>query len=113
MAGETEKLPRRMACWNCPRYSRVDRRCREGKSNPKRKSDSFAVAETLGIRALCHYNPYREPLAMRMFFPHSPFIIQMAAQSPKTARRSILLKMLSDLIGGAGAPEREAGQGTL
>ncbi|MFK5004352.1 hypothetical protein, partial [Klebsiella pneumoniae] len=34
------------------------------------KSDSIAVAELLGARALCYQNPYRDALALRMHFPH-------------------------------------------
>lgn len=68
-ANETQK---RMTCWQCPRYSRAERRCQDGKANPKSKTDSVAVAESLGLRALCHYNPYRDALALRMHFPHHP-----------------------------------------
>jgi hypothetical protein len=60
---------KRMRCWQCPRYSRAERRCRDSKANPKSKADSVAVAEQLGLRALCHYNPYRDALALRMHFP--------------------------------------------
>jgi hypothetical protein len=77
-----------MACWNCPRYCRTERRCRDGKSNPRRKSDSIAVAEALGLRALCHYNTHRDALALRMFFPLDPFTVQASARSRKRARRS-------------------------
>jgi len=100
-----------MSCWNCPRYSRTERRCREGKANPKRKSDSFAVAESLGIRALCHYNPYREPLAIRMFFPDLPYTIQIAAENKKTARRGLLLRMLIEEISAAANPVSDPTQG--
>ncbi len=60
-----------MHCWNCPRYSRTERSCADGKANPKKKADSVTVAEVLGLRALCHYNPYRDALAARMYFPHT------------------------------------------
>jgi hypothetical protein len=72
---------KRMTCWRCPRYDREARRCRDGKTNPKSKADSIAVAEQLGLRALCHYNPYRDPLARRMHFPERPVPL------PKAARR--------------------------
>ncbi|HLV80866.1 MAG TPA: hypothetical protein VKT32_11320 [Chthonomonadaceae bacterium] len=65
---------KRMACWQCPRYDRETRRCRDGKANPRRKADTVAVAELLGLRALCHYNPYRDGLARRWHFPHQPFL---------------------------------------
>ena len=87
MNTETEKPPRRMSCWNCPRYLREERRCREGKANPKRKSDTFAVAETLGVRTLCHYNVYRDALAMRMFFPSAPDTIRLTAEARDARRR--------------------------
>ncbi len=62
---------KRMHCWNCPRYSRTERVCADGKANPKKKADSVTVAEVLGLRALCHYNPYRDALAARKFFPNT------------------------------------------
>lgn len=68
----------RMACWQCPRYSRAERHCKDGKANPKSKADSVAVAELLGLRALCHYNSYRDTLALRTHFPHR------AAEPPVT-----------------------------
>jgi hypothetical protein len=80
MAAKTE---RRMACWQCPRYSRAERRCLDGKTNPKSKADSVAVAELLGVRALCHYNPYREPLALRMYFPNHPTTRALSARKPR------------------------------
>ena len=86
MAIDPEKPARRMSCWNCPRYSRTDRKCREGKVNPKRKSDTFAVAELLGLRALCHYNPYRDALAMRMFHPSAGITIRHAVETRKARR---------------------------
>jgi len=60
---------RRMTCLKCPRYDREALHCREGKANPRNKPDSVAVAELLGLRALCHYNPYRDGLALQMYFP--------------------------------------------
>jgi len=77
---------KRMACWQCPRYDRETRRCRDGKANPRRKTDSVAVAELLGLRALCHYNPYRDTLARRKHFPRHSFVLTSAgprAWSPK------------------------------
>ena len=73
MAAKKERETKsRMACWHCPRYSRTERSCADGKSNPKKKADSVMVAEVLGLRALCHYNPYRDALAARMYFPNTP-----------------------------------------
>ena len=63
---------KRMTCWKCPRYDKDERRCREGKVNPRSKSDTFTVSELFGIQALCHYNPYRDALAERMFSPGRP-----------------------------------------
>lgn len=77
---------KRMSCWQCPRYSRTERRCRDGKANPKRKSDSVAVAEFLGLRALCHYNPYRDALALRMHFPNHPLTIAVSAPKRRSHR---------------------------
>ena len=72
-----------MTCWQCPRYDRDERRCLDGKANPKRKADSIVVAEMLGLRALCHYNPYRDGLAVRRHFPNDP----QAAAPPKHSLR--------------------------
>ncbi len=58
-----------MACWNCPRYNRAEFHCRDGKANPRKKTDSILVAEVLGIRTLCHYNLYRDAIALRTHFP--------------------------------------------
>lgn len=82
---QTQEKPRRMACWNCPRYSRAERVCADGKANPKKKADSVAVAEFLGLRALCHYNPYRDALAARMYFPKASLGINSV--SPRRQRR--------------------------
>ena len=105
MPTEPDPKPRRMSCWNCPRYSRTDRRCREGKANPRRKSDSFAVAENLGLRALCYYNPYRDPLAMRMFFPTDPATIRFVAQSAKQSRRAARQRKLQQAAAESSEPE--------
>lgn len=64
-----EKPQRRMSCWQCPRYDRTERRCRDGKANPKRQADTMDVAQVLGLQAICHYNPYRDLIALRMYFP--------------------------------------------
>src|SRR5438874_295498 len=83
MAAQGQSEPqKRMACWQCPRYSRTERHCRDGKTNPKKKTDSMAVAEALGVRALCHYNPYRDALALRMHYPALPL-----PAVPKRSRR--------------------------
>lgn len=66
---------KRVTCWTCKRYDRTIRRCLDGKANPKRKSDSFTVAELLGTRALCAFNPYRDGIAMRMAEPSSRLAI--------------------------------------
>jgi hypothetical protein len=60
---------RRRSCWQCSRYDRTERHCRDNKTNPKTKRDSKEVAETLGVQALCLYNLYRDSLALRMYFP--------------------------------------------
>ena len=67
---------KRMSCWQCRRYDRDERLCRDGKANPKRKTDTITVAEVLGLNALCHYNPYRDDLTVRMHFPKDPLAIR-------------------------------------
>jgi hypothetical protein len=100
METEPAKRPKRMSCVKCPRYNKVESRCMEGKANPRRKSDSLLVAEMLGVQALCHYNPYREPLALRMYFPADPFTVQASARY-RSRRRPFAY------LSGAG-PEAEA-----
>ncbi len=65
---------RRTSCWQCRSYDRDARRCRIGKTNPRKKHESLTVAEMMGVQALCLHNPYREPLILRMRHPHSRFI---------------------------------------
>ncbi|HEV2471882.1 MAG TPA: hypothetical protein VGS41_04410, partial [Chthonomonadales bacterium] len=59
------------SCWQCGRYNREQRLCRDGKTNPVRKVDSYSVAELLGVRALCCHNPYRDGIAQRMLTPRA------------------------------------------
>lgn len=77
---------KRMVCWNCPRYDRTALHCRDGKANPKKKVDSVLVAEFLGLRALCHYNPFRDALVQWTYFPNAQATIQAAARRPRRAR---------------------------
>lgn len=79
------KTQARMSCWNCPRYQRSELRCLDGKANPKNKADTVAVAEMLGLRALCHYNLYRDALALRLHFPGTKQAI--ASVAPRRKRR--------------------------
>lgn len=63
----------RDACWMCRCYDRERRRCRAGKTNPRKKHLSITVAEILGPQALCILNPFREPLLLRMSEPERRF----------------------------------------
>src|SRR5438105_3064440 len=67
------------SCWQCRTYDREARRCRLGKTNPRKKHECLTVAELLGARALCVHNPHREPLLLRMRFPHQRFLWDDAA----------------------------------
>ncbi|MCS6777735.1 MAG: hypothetical protein RMJ43_00880 [Chloroherpetonaceae bacterium] len=73
---------RRMTCSRCPRYDRAERRCLDGKANPRTKRDTRDLVAFLGVQALCHYNPYREAMAFRMYFPGRPLLHPV----PKTSR---------------------------
>ena len=77
---------KRMTCRQCPRYDLNAQRCLDGKANPRSKSDSVAVAEQLGLRTLCHYNPFRDALALRMYFPNAP-VTRAASARPARPRR--------------------------
>jgi hypothetical protein len=72
-----------MACWNCPRYSRPDLKCLDGKTNPRKKTDTVVVVEMLGLRSICHYNPYRDTLAQRIHYPNAPATRDMSARTVK------------------------------
>lgn len=76
-----------MTCLKCPRYDGEAHHCREGKANPRNKPDSVAVAELLGLQALCHYNPYRDGLALQMYFPTADITRRTTARSRPRARR--------------------------
>jgi len=83
MAAKGERV---MTCWQCPRYDREARRCHDGKANPKKKADTVAVAEFLGLQALCHYNPYRDALALRRYFPRLPATIAISRKKRRSRR---------------------------
>ncbi len=65
---------RRRTCWQCGTYDREARRCRMGKTNPRKKHEAQTVAELLGPQSLCLHNPFREPLILRMRAPHRRFL---------------------------------------
>ena len=65
---------RHKPCWRCPTYDEAAKRCRLGKSNPKRKLDAIDLATHLGPQILCLHNPHREPLILRMRYPQRRFI---------------------------------------
>ncbi len=60
-----------MHCRRCPRYDVEAQHCRDGKANPRSKADTVSVAEMLGLQTLCHYNPFRDALAMLTYFPNA------------------------------------------
>jgi len=87
VSGEEPRKP--MRCWNCPRYNRAERICLDGKANPRSKSDSVAVAETLGLRTLCHYNLFRDALSARMHYPRARIgILSVTPSRKRGSRRS-------------------------
>lgn len=79
---------RRMTCARCPRYDKEALHCRDGKANPKSRRDTKEVAETLGVQALCHYNPYRDALALRMYFPDR-VLLHPPAEKRKQSRSRV------------------------
>lgn len=78
---------RRMTCLKCPRYDAEAHHCREGKANPRNKVDTVAVSEALGLQALCHYNPYRDGLALQMYFPNAEITRRATGKSRPRKRR--------------------------
>ena len=79
---------RRMTCLKCPRYDREAQHCREGKANPRNKADTVAVAELLGLQTLCHYNPYRDALALQTHFPNADITRRATARPRPRTRRA-------------------------
>jgi hypothetical protein len=105
---------KRMTCFRCPTYDRVERRCRVGKSNPKKKHESLTIAEILGPRALCVHNPFREPLLLRMHFPDRRFLWDTRALPAASGTLEVTiiedfdaLESMDDSVPGpSSAPER-------
>ncbi len=84
---KTKSAHKFMSCWNCPRYDRANFHCLDGKSNPRKKTDSVMLVEHLGLRMLCHYNLYRDSLAMKIHFPKDPTTIYASARVVKSKFR--------------------------
>lgn len=55
-----------MKCRDCPRFDPEANKCADGKVNPPTRSLAVDVANVLGVRAICSFNPYRELLASRV-----------------------------------------------
>jgi len=85
-----------MTCWQCPRYDRDQRHCLDGKTNPSKKSDAVVVAELLGLRALCHYNAFRDSLALRMYFPKAPETVTSSARKLRAKPADITIEILDE-----------------
>lgn len=73
-------MDKRISCWNCNRFHRDEGRCKDGKTNPRRKTDAVEVAEVMGVRALCIFSPYRDILAVRLTMPNSEAAREGAAK---------------------------------
>jgi hypothetical protein len=100
----TTSRQKRMTCWNCPIYDRATFHCRDGKTNPRKKTDSITVAELLGLRALCHYNLYRDAIAQRTHFPNDPATIHASA---RVIRKRWFTGIEPDIAANIKAIERE------
>ena len=85
---------KRLTCWQCGSYDREARRCRVGKANPKKKHESFTVAELLGPQALCIHNPFREPLLLRMHHPKQRFL--WTIPETKLSREPVEVEILDE-----------------
>ena len=51
-----------MYCRDCIRYDKATEKCLDRKVNPQRYEQALAVAQTMGVRALCTFNDHRERL---------------------------------------------------
>jgi len=47
-------------CRDCARFDEANARCKDGKVNPHSFDSTFTTAQTIGIRAICVFNEYRE-----------------------------------------------------
>ena len=54
-------------CRNCKIFDKSEHRCRDGKSNPRKKSDAVDLADLLGVQNLCVHNRYRDQLVRNRF----------------------------------------------
>ena len=55
-----------MDCRDCSLYEPERDGCRSGKLNPHTKENAVEVVQLLGLRALCVFNDFREPLIQHM-----------------------------------------------
>lgn len=51
-----------MYCQDCPRWNEENEQCRDGKVNPENWGMAVEVANAIGVRAICMFNPHREKL---------------------------------------------------
>lgn len=51
-----------MRCRDCARYDLEAQKCLDSKVNPFRWDQAVDVANLLGVRAICVFNPFREKL---------------------------------------------------
>ncbi len=58
---------KRILCQNCSSYDKTEQKCNLGKTNPRKKHETFTLVELLGVQSLCMHNPWREELLLRMY----------------------------------------------
>ena len=51
-----------MDCRDCARWDQENRKCRDGKVNPRKWELAVETAQVLGLRSICVFNDYRERL---------------------------------------------------
>jgi hypothetical protein len=56
-----------MDCRDCSLYNADTETCRSQKLNPRSKEDATQVAQMLGVRVICVFNEFREPIIQRMY----------------------------------------------
>lgn len=62
-----------MLCKDCARYDAENEKCRDGKLNPEGWGSAVTVANSMGVRAICVFNDYRERLVRSRIEAHEKF----------------------------------------
>jgi hypothetical protein len=77
-----------MDCRDCPRHDADERRCRDGKINPRDWETAVNVANVLGLRSICVFNDHRERLVRSRGNPLAQIPLRAPAEDASTGSES-------------------------